>query len=55
MGHWQQCARREGVSEQNIEKVIEMARAEDYDHLVGVLVMHCSTKPFAIADNELND
>ena len=53
---WQKCAERQGVPDDKIEKVLKMARAvEGYDNFVKVLLAHCSNKPFAIADNELND
>ena len=53
ISHWQKCARKQGVSKQDIEGVLEMTQSGNYDNLVGVLVMHCSSKPYALADNEL--
>ena len=41
MGTWQQKARRQGRSQEEIEAVLEEAKSGDYDHLVFTLSEHC--------------
>ena len=41
MGHWQKCARRQNVSQENIERVLNLAQEGDYDNLLSVLMRHC--------------
>ena len=41
MGHFQSCAKKEGWTKEEIEKVLESAMADDYDHLVFTLAEHC--------------
>ena len=55
MGHWRKCAQSQGTAADKISEVLEIAKAGDYDHLLRVLIAHCKYKPFAIADNELDD
>ena len=44
MGAFQQQARREGWTPQEIEKVLEQAKLDDYDHLLAVIQMYCEPK-----------
>lgn len=43
MGRFQHCARKEGWTKEEIEKVLESAMADDYDHLVFILAEHCES------------
>ena len=41
LGAFQRAARRQGWSKEDIQKVIEEAKASNYDHLIYVLSSHC--------------
>lgn len=41
LGAFQRAARRQGWSKEDIQKVIEEAKASNYDHLLLTLDTHC--------------
>ena len=44
MGAFQKRAWIEGWSSQEIEKVLDQAKLDDYDHLLAVIQMYCEPK-----------
>ena len=42
LGAFQRAARRQGWDKEDIQKVIEEAKAGNYDHLLFTLVSHCT-------------
>lgn len=40
LGHFRRQAKREGWTVEEIQKVMDEAKAGDYDHLVAVLLAH---------------
>lgn len=41
MGAFQRQARREGWSQQQINRVLKQAKSKDYNYLLGVIENHC--------------
>lgn len=41
MGHFRQCAKRQGRNKEEIDKVLKEAMGGDYDNLVGTLFRYC--------------
>lgn len=40
MGHFQKLARQQGFSKEWIQGILDDAMSSDYNHLVGILLMH---------------
>ena len=45
LGGWQRQARREGWSNEDINKVVSKATSGDYNNLLSVLSAHCDMDP----------
>ena len=42
LGGWQRQARREGWSDEDVNKVVDKATSGDYNNLLSVLSAHCN-------------